>query len=214
MSASYTLVIGTPRYSSWSLRPWLLMKSLGLPFETVRITLRQPETKERILDWSPSGKVPLLIHSDPERWGERKIWDSLAIAEYLAEQFPDRGLWPEDAGARALARSISAEMHSGFQALRSQCPMDVLTHAPLGDIPADLKADIERVETIWEHVRRDHGQNGPYLFGRFTIADAMYAPVATRFDTYRLATRPTSSAYCEAIFRTAWMQEWIESAKE
>ena len=213
MGASYTLVIGTPRYSTWSLRPWLILKSLGVDFETVRITLRQPDTKANIQEWSPSAKVPLLIHRDP-RWGERKIWDSLAIAEYLAEQFPGRGLWPEDAGARALARSISAEMHSGFQALRSQCSMDVLAHTPMTDIPEDLAADIERIETIWEDTRARHGQSGPFLFGRFTIADAMFAPVTTRFDTYGLGTHPTSKTYCDTILGTPWMKEWIEIAKD
>lgn len=212
MNDTYALVIGTPRYSTWSLRPWLIMKSLGLTFDTVEVTLRQPDTKPKILELSPSGKVPLLIHRNPA-WGERKIWDSLAIAEYLAEQFPDRALWPSDPGARAVARSISAEMHSGFQALRSQCPMDVLAHTPLGDdLPDDLKADIERVEAIWAQSRLNYGQSGPYLFGDFTIADAMFAPVVTRFNTYGLATKPDTTAYCETMGRNPWMVEWVKSA--
>lgn len=212
MSDTYTLVIGTPRYSTWSLRPWLIMKSLGMTFDTVEITLRQPDTKPKILELSPSGKVPLLIHRNLS-WGERKIWDSLAIAEYLAELFPDRALWPMDPGARAVARSISAEMHSSFQALRSQCPMDVLAHTPLSDIPDDLGADIARIETIWEQTRQTYGQAGPYLFGGFSIADAMFAPVVTRFHTYGLATKPSTAAYCETMLHTPSMEEWINIAR-
>jgi glutathione S-transferase len=201
------LVIGTKRYSSWSLRPWLALKQAGLPFEEVSITLRQPNTKQQILAHSPSGKLPLL------KDGGLLVWDSLAICEYVAEMACAVPLWPENRGTRALARSISAEMHSGFQGLRQHLPMDVLEKIPMEQIPEDAKPDIERIQTIWTDCRARFGAGGDFLFGRWSIADAMFAPVATRFDTYGVKLDPVSQAYVEATLALPAMQDWIEAAK-
>lgn len=201
-TASMTLVIGTRRYSSWSLRPWLALKKAGAEFDEVEIALRQPDTKSSILEWSPSGKVPCLVH------GPVKIWDSLAICEYAAEIFPAARLWPEDAQARAVARAVSAEMHSGFPNLRNHCPMDVCMRVPMADIPTEVMVEIERIKTVWNECRHRFGEGGPYLFGRFSVADAMYAPVVTRFTTYGIKLDKVSKTYCDAIWALPAMQEW------
>lgn len=199
------LVIGSKNSSSWSLRPWLLLKQIGLPFEETVITLRRPDTRERILAFSPSGKVPVLI------MGDIRIWDSLAICEFLAEQDPS--LWPADSRARALARSISAEMHSGFADLRTFLPMDVTARfAPPGKLLTSVRQDIDRVLAIWTECRRQYGQGGPFLFGPFTIADAMFAPVCSRFTTYAVPLDPVSAAYVEQVMALPAMQEWARGA--
>ena len=203
---SLTLVIGTKRYSSWSLRPWLALAATGAAFREILIGLRQPDTKARILEWSPSGKVPMLDDDGVQ------VWDSLAICEYLAERFPEAGLWPKDRAARAHARSISAEMHSGFTALHSTCPMDVAEDLPMADIPDDVKADMARIDALWSDCRTRFGQDGPFLFGAFTIADAMYAPVVTRIRTYHLPVGPVAEAYCDAIMAHPAMVRWVEDA--
>lgn len=204
---SLTLVIGTKRWSSWSLRPYLSLVATGVPFREVLIELRQPDTKEKILQWSPSGKIPMLDD------GGVKIWDSLSICEYLAERFPEAKLWPESREARAHARSISAEMHSGFTALRSTCPMDVVENQVLAEIPDDVKADVARIDAIWTECRARFGQGGPFLFGAFTNADAMYAPVVTRIRAYNLPVGPAASAYCDAVMALPAMAKWIEGAR-
>lgn len=201
------LVIGTKRYSSWSLRPWLALKQAGLPFEEVTITLRQPNTKQQILAHSPSGKVPLL------KDGGLLVWDSLAICEYVAEMACAVPLWPENRGTRALARSISAEMHSGFQGLRQHLPMDVLDKNPMEQIPEEAKPDIERIQAIWTDCRARFGAGGDFLFGRWSIADAMFAPVATRFDTYGVTLDLVSQAYVDATLAMPLMKEWVAAAK-
>ena len=201
MSAPLTLVIGSRRFSSWSLRPYLALKAAGAEFAEVEITLRQPDTKARILEWSPSGKVPLLVH------GELKVWDSLAICEYLAELFPAARLWPADREARAVARAVAAEMHSGFPALRSACPMD-LGEAPAVAITEEVAKDAARIRALWGDCRQRFGTGGPFLFGQFTIADAMYAPVVTRFTTYGLEQDAISRAYCDAVWALPAMREW------
>jgi len=206
MEKPITLVIGTRRYSSWSLRPWLMLKAANVPFSEIEITLRQPDTKSKILDVSPSGKVPLLIH------GDLKVWDSLSIGEYLAEQFPNAGLWPSDLSARVLARSISAEMHSGFQTLRNTCPMDLGLDSPMTDLSEDLLTDIRRIEAIWTECRRLYGPHGPFLFGSFSIADAMFAPVVTRFRTYHLPMNKVCLDYCQSVAELPWMREWTKNA--
>jgi glutathione S-transferase len=207
MSDTLTLVIGTRRYSSWSLRPFLALKAAGAAFEVVEIALRQPDTKANILAWSPSGKVPLLVH------GGVKVWDSLAICDYLAELFPAAGLWPAGREARALARAVSAEMHSGFPALRSTCAMDLCAGlTPLADIPPEVAAEAGRIRALWADCRGRFGADGPFLFGRFTIADAMWAPVVTRFTTYALPQDAVSGAYCDAVWALPAMQEWRASA--
>lgn len=202
-----TLAIGTKRYSSWSLRPWLALRVAGAEFREVEIALRQPDTKAEILKYSPSGKVPLLIDDG------LKVWDSLAICEYVAERFPEAGLWPEDPVARAIARAVSAEMHSGFMPLRQTCPMDVCLDVPMADIPAEVRADVERIDTLWRDCRNRFSQGGPFLFGRFSVADAMYAPVVTRMRTYHLPLGPVSQAYCAAVMAIPAMADWIGAAR-
>jgi len=199
---SLILVVGTKRFSSWSLRPWLALKATGAPFEEVEIALRQPGTKAEILKWSAAGKVPVLIDDG------LLVWDSLAICEYLAERFPAAGLWPDDRAARAVARSVSAEMHAGFPVLRQQCSMDLLLDSPLADPSPDLLAEIARIDALWSDCRSRFGGGGPFLFGRFTIADAMYAPVASRFATYHLPLGPVAAAYRDAVLALPALAEW------
>lgn len=202
-----TLVIGNKAYSSWSLRPWLALKQAGLPFREILVPLRQPDTKERILAHSPSGKVPCLLH------GNRTIWDSLAICEYVAELDSAAGLWPDDAHARAVARSVSAEMHASFVGLRSNLPMDLKADHPGEGRTPESEADIARVTALWTDMRRRFGQGGPFLFGRFTIADAMFAPVVTRFTTYDVTVDETVRAYMDAVLALPAMRDWIAAAK-
>lgn len=208
MSASMTLVIGTKRYSSWSLRPWLAARMANVDFDEILITLRQPETKAEILRHSPSGKVPCLIH------GDVTVWDSLAICEYLAELHPT--LWPEGREARAVARAVSAEMHSGFPNLRNTCSMDICALTPLAEVPPEVQTEIDRIQALWNDCRARFGAKagGPFLFGRFSVADAMYAPVVSRFTTFAIAMDPVSRAYCEAIWSLAPMQDWKQAAED
>jgi glutathione S-transferase len=206
--AELTLVIGNKRFSSWSLRPWLALKQAGLPFREIVVLLRRPETKAEILKYSPSGKVPYLID------GALGIWDSLAIVEYLNELKPEAGLWPSDRGARAVARAISAEMHSGFPALRQHLGMDLQREPARGEWPAEAAADIERVQAIWAECRQRFGSGGPFLFGRFSAADAMYAPVVTRFHRYGVPLDPKLAAYRDAVLALPAMQDWTAAARK
>ncbi len=198
------LVIGDHNYSSWSLRPWLAMKQAGLQFEEIKIRLDSPGTKADIYKHSPSGKVPCLID------GETVVWDSLAICEYLAETVPS--LWPDDRQARAEARSISAEMHSGFSGLRRSMPMNIRASKPYKEHKADVTADIERIVGIWESCRNRFASDGPFLFGRFSIADAMFAPVVWRFLTYAVELPPASRAWVETMRALPAMEEWRAGA--
>jgi glutathione S-transferase len=202
---SMTLVIGSKRWSSWSLRPWLALKQAGVPFEEQLIGLRQPDSKTKILARSPSGKVPLLID------GELKIWDSLAILEYLAERFPNAEFWPSDTAARAQARSIAAEMHSGFAALRRELPMDV-TATRSRQLSPEVADEIARIQAIWRDSRSRFGAAGRFLFGPFGNADAMYAPVATRFRTYGIALDAVCRDYVDAVLALPAMVEWYRDA--
>ena len=208
MSANMTLVIGTKSFSSWSLRPWLAARMAGAEFDEVLIALRQPETKAEILKHSPSGKVPCLIH------GGLAVWDSLAICEYLAELHPT--LWPEGREARAVARSVSAEMHSGFPNLRNVCSMDIGAVTPLAEVPPEVQAEVDRIQALWTDCRARFGvkAGGPFLFGRFSIADAMYAPVVSRFTTFAIKMDPVSQAYCDAIWSLPALQDWKQAAVE
>lgn len=199
------LVIGDRNYSSWSLRPWLALKHAGLPFEEILVPLRSPTTKAEILKYSPSGKVPCLID------GETVVWDSLAICEYLAESVPT--LWPAERKARAEARSISAEMHSGFAALRQGLSMDVRASLPFVQPSPEVAADVARIVAIWEDCRARYGHKGPFLFGHFTNADAMYAPVAFRFLTYHVDLPEASRRWVETVALLPAMQEWREASK-
>jgi glutathione S-transferase len=212
-SGERVLVIGDKAWSSWSLRPWLAAKAAGIVFDEVEIGLRRPETQAEIAIHSPSGRVPVL------KDGDVTVWDSLAICEYLAEIAPEARLWPEEPQARAVARSVSAEMHSGFYALRNEFPMDF--HARIaGREPSEkARADIVRVAALWRETRGRYGVGGAFLFSSFTIADAMYAPVATRFRTYGIDLGAfgdedgAATAYAATLLAMPEMAEWGAGAK-
>ncbi|MFN7975979.1 MAG: glutathione S-transferase family protein [Acidobacteriota bacterium] len=201
-----TLHLGNKNYSSWSLRAWLVLRHSGASFREEVIPLT-PEGRTRVRSLSPAGRVPFLRH------GELLVWDSLAIAEYVAETFPAARLWPDDARDRAHARSICAEMHSGFTALRANMPMNVRRRSAGKGRAAGVAEDIARIAAIWADCRARHAGEGPLLFGRFTIADAFYAPVATRFTTYGVDLDPVSTAYVEAIRALPAMAEWRAAAE-
>jgi glutathione S-transferase len=208
----YRLVIGNKNWSSWSLRPWLAMRRLGLPFEEINVRLRLAESKAEIAKYSPSGLVPLLLD------GDLAIWDSLAILEYLAEKHPEKPFWPAERQARAVARCVSAEMHSGFAPLRRTCPMELLATSRLDPVPEEVEPDIRRVIAIWGECRANFGGAGPFLFGDFSAADAMYAPVASRFRTYVPDLAPygddgTAAAYVAGIFAMPEMAAWAAGAR-
>jgi glutathione S-transferase len=212
--SEFQLYIGYRTTSTWSLRAWMAMRKTGAPFEEVMIRYRRPDDKARINEVSPTGQVPLLIHR--RNGGETKVWDSLAIGEYLAELFPDKHLWPADREARAFARSISAEMHSGFKQLREHLSMALLERHPgVGVNHPGAAADIKRVDRIWCDARERWGKKagGPYLFGHFTIADAMYAPVVTRFRTYAVHVDSMCHNYMEAILSDPDFLAWETQAE-
>jgi len=204
------LVIGNKNYSSWSMRPWVLLRQAGIAFEEVQLKFGDNHgrlTVPGIEKYSAAGKVPVLvIDGEP-------VWDSLAIAETVAERFADRQLWPADPKARAFARSICAEMHSGFQALRGKMPMNIRGHHPGKGLTAETQRDIDRIAAIWTQCRERFGSTGPLLFGRFTIPDAYYAPVVMRFRTYGVKLPAAAQAYCDAVHGLAAVREWIESAQ-
>jgi glutathione S-transferase len=203
--------MGNKRFSSWSLRPYLAMKIAGLAFDETTVRLRQPDTKERISALSPSGKVPALI---VEEDGKRSIvWDSLAICETLAERHPECALWPKDAARRAEARAIVAEMHSGFPDIRKILPMDVVERHPTPELSADVRNQIERVKAIWLEALQRYASDGGFLFGAFSLADAFYAPVVTRFDTYEIRLSAVAQAYSQRILALSPMREWVEAAR-
>jgi glutathione S-transferase len=204
--APLTLVIGNKNYSPWSLRPWLLLKHLEVPFAEVLIVLDTPSTREDIEKFSPSARVPALRH------GELTVWDSLAICEYLAE-LTGKG-WPLAPAARAVARAVSAEMHSGFTNLRSLWPMNARARNRRTAMTAALEADIGRVDEIWNDCRARFGAAGPWLFGEYSIADAMYAPVVLRFNTYGASISPTARWYMASVLEDAALQEWLQAAKQ
>ena len=201
-----SLAIGNKNYSSWSLRPWLLLRQSGLEFEEVQLFFGSPDFAARVRAFSPAGKVPALRH------GAISVWDSLAICEYLNEAFPELRAWPRAPEDRALARAISAEMHSGFTALRGQMPMNVRASGRRVKSTPELEADIARVAAIWRDCRERHAAHGPFLFGEFSIADAIYAPVAFRFASYGVALGPVEAAYSESLRRLPAMIEWAEAS--
>lgn len=203
-----TLIIGNKNYSSWSLRPWVFLKVHGIAFDEIRIPLYRDDSKSKILSYSPAGKVPVLLD------GDIKVWDSLAILEYLTERFPETQGWPEDAAEKALARSLAAEMHTGFSALRSHCGMNCRRTPATKPLPDAVYADIERIGQIWQECRRLHSNKGPWLFGRFTIIDAMFAPVALRFCSYQLATHPEAQAYINTVLENPAITAWIDAGKQ
>lgn len=200
------LVIANKLYSSWSLRPWLMLTAFSIPFEEIVIPLREADSRSRVLEYSPSGKVPALVDDDVT------IWESLAIIEYLAEKHPDIAIWPKNGKARAHARSISNEMHGGFQTLRQACPMHLGARFATPPLTELLKANVDRIEDIWAETRNRYGAGGPYLFGTFSAADAMYAPVATRFETFQIPVREATQAYMDAVLAHPALVSWRQAA--
>jgi len=206
--AALTLVIGNKNYSSWSMRPWVLMKQLGIAFDEVKLRFHSGEWDAQIERWSPSRLVPVLWR------GEQSVWDSLAIMETLDEWYPDKAVWPRDDKARAFARSTSAEMHSGFRDLRSRMPMNIRASHPGKGMTPEVQANIDRIERLWGEARRRFGGGGPFLFGAFCAADAMYAPVVMRVRTYGVTLSPENARYCEAMLAAPGVRAWIDEALE
>ena len=202
-----TLIIGTKNSSSWSMRAWVAAVAFGIPFTEVKVLLDRADTSTQIAKYSHAGRVPVLMA------GEMTVWDSLAIVEYLAEQFPDKHLWPQDVASRALARSIVAEMHSGFSGLRGSMGMNVQARLPGQGRTPGAQADIGRICEIWEDCLSRFGHH-QFLFGDFSIADAFYAPVVTRFQTYGVTLAPALQAYCERVLAHPAVARWVKEALE
>ena len=200
------LIIANKLYSSWSLRPWILMKALGIPFEEEVIPLYQPDTAARIAKYSPAGRVPVLID------GGMPVWESLAIVEYLHEKFPHLNVWPKLLGARVHARVIANEMHAGFGPLRQALPMNLTKRFKPKDHGAEVAANVARISTMWKESRRRFADGKPFLFGAFSAADAMYAPVVTRLDTYQVPVDAETRAYMDAILTHPAFVEWRAAA--
>lgn len=201
------LIIGNKNYSSWSLRPWLLMKEAGIEFDEHLILLDTPTTKKEIAAFSEAGRVPIL------QLGDTTVWDSLAIAETVAERWPEKKLWPDDADERAHARAISAEMHSGFPYLRDCMPMNCRAMGRLIEIPDELGEDIDRIIAIWSECHKHYGDRGGWLFGTFSVADAMYAPVVVRLRTYGINLPVSAGYYPHRLLESKAMQEWLAAAE-
>jgi len=202
-----TLIIGNKNYSSWSLRPWLFLKHHGIAFEEIRIPLYREDSQVRIAAYSPAGKVPVLVD------GDVTVWDSLAILEYLAERFPETQGWPAATADRAKARSLAAEMHSGFAALRTHCGMNCRRQPAPKALPEAVDKDLARIRQIWHECREHRGSDGPWLFGRFTVVDAMYAPVALRFHTYQVEAEPAAQGYVNTVLGHPAVTDWIAAGK-
>ena len=209
--AEFTVVIGNKNYSSWSLRGWLMARIAGIEFDEIVIPLDLPETQAAVRKHSPSGRVPVLLHRG------LAVWESLAIAEYLNDLKPEAGLWPASAAARAHARSISTEMHAGFMELRNNMPMNIRASYPGKGMTPAVRADIERITSMWRECRKRFSgafqKDDGFLFGAFGAADAMFAPVVTRFRTYGVKLDTDSDAYCNAVLALPAMKEWIDAAK-
>lgn len=197
-----SLIVGNKNYSSWSMRPWIALKAAGIPFTEEVISLNAPDFKARVSKVSGTGKVPVL--SD----GGIHVWESLAIIEYLAEKFPDAGLWPSDPAARAHARAVASEMHAGFMPLRRHLPMNMWRPVLRRELPDDVAANVRRIEHIWTDCRTRFGKGGPFLFGRFGGADAMYAPVVSRFHTYAVEVGPVAQDYMKTMMALPAWVEW------
>lgn len=204
----YTLIVGTQEWSSWSLRPYMALTATGAKFKLKVIQLRRPESKAAILKQSPAGKVPVL------KFGGQAMWDSLAICETLAERHPKAGLWPKDAKLRAKARAYAAEMHSGFPDIRSQLPMAFASRLPLPELKPETQEQIGRVIAAWEDALKKHGGRHGFLFGKFSIADCMYAPVVSRFTTYGVKTPKRVTRYMEKVWALPAMQAWLKAAQK
>ena len=209
-----TLVIGNKNYSSWSMRPWVLLKQKNVPFTERMLKFHSAEWSEHIATLSPTKLVPVLWDGEPGEASSLAVWDTMAIAEYLADRFPDKGIWPSDARARARARSVACEMHSGFRNLRNTMPMNIRNQHPGKGLTPETARDIARVEQIWAECQREFGAGGPFLFGEFSAADAMYAPVVMRFATYHPPLTDVSKAYCSAMANAPGVAAWIAEAKK
>ena len=205
--AKPTLVIANKNYSSWSMRPWVLLRQLGIDFEEVQLKFDSQAWQAGIARWSPTGLVPVLwLDGEP-------IWDSLAIVETVAERWPEKAVWPRDLRARMVARSICAEMHAGFRALRDAMPMNIRGEHPGKGMTEQTRRDIDRVLEIWTTCRAKFGKGGAMLFGRFCVPDAFYAPVVMRFVTYAVELPPVAQAYVEAVQALSAVREWVEAAR-
>jgi glutathione S-transferase len=221
----YRLVLGDKNYSSWSLRPWLLMRMLKIPFDEINVDIYNKGARARVLEHSPSGKVPAL------KTGDLTIWDTLAIIEYLAENHPDLAIWPKEPEARAMARVVSAEMHSGFENLRTDMPMDMTGSKPVAEVSKGVGHDVSRIISVWRMCRETYGSSnsgavgqakssgGDFLFGEFCAADAMFAPVTSRFRTYGVdlgahGDDGTAQAYCDAILSLPAIEEWTQGGRK
>lgn len=202
------LIIGNKNYSSWSFRPWIAMKAAGIDFIEEVVSLDAPDFKQRVGQVSGSGKVPVLIDANI------RVWESLAILEYVAEKFPDAELWPSEPAARAHARSIAAEMHAGFAPLRKHCPMNMRRPVKKMPLPSEVTADVARIDAMWTDCRARFGRGGPFLFGPFTAADAMYAPVVARFHTYAVDVSPAAQGYMAAVMALPAWGEWVAAARQ
>ena len=201
------LVIANKAYSSWSLRPWILLAHFKIPFEEIVIPLDQPDTRKKILKYAANGKCPSL-HD-----GEISIWESVAIMEYVAEKYSDKPIWPKNKAARALARTLSAEMHAGFQALRQHCPTNFRRPVRKRELTAEVEADVARIEAAWAHARKTFGAAGPFLFGRFSAADAMFAPVVNRLHVYDVKVKKATRDYMDAVMALPAWKAWIKDAE-
>lgn len=200
------LVIGNKNYSSWSMRPWIALKVAKIPFDETVIPIYRADSKDKLLAHSPAGRVPILID------GDVRVWESLAILEYLAEKSPDAALWPKAPAARAHARAIANEMHAGFLPLRRHLPMNVWRPAERRLLTPEAVANATRIDAMWSDCRARFGQGGPFLFGKFSAADAMYAPVVSRFQTYAVDVGPVARAYMDAVMALPAWREWYDAA--
>ncbi len=203
---TFRLVIGNKAYSSWSLRPWILLAGFHIPFEEIVIPLYDADTKRKILKVSPSGKVPALID------GDVTVWESLAIVEYIAEAYPKKAIWPKDKAARAHARALSTEMHAGFAALRTLCPTNFRRAPARRDLTPEAAADVARIEKMWASARKTFGADGPFLFGAFSAADAMFAPVVNRLHIYEIPVGRATKAYMRAMLDLPAYRAWLADA--
>jgi glutathione S-transferase len=201
------LVVANKAYSSWSLRPWILLAHFKIPFEDVTIPLDLPDTRKRILAHAPNGKCPSL-HDGPI-----SVWESIAIVDYVAEKYPDKPIWPKTKAARALARSLSAEMHAGFQALRNHCPTNFRRPVKKRELTSEVETDVARIEAAWSGARKEFGKAGPFLFGRFSAADAMFAPVVNRFHVYDVPVKRATRDYMDAIMELPAWKAWVNDAE-
>ncbi|HEX4409823.1 MAG TPA: glutathione S-transferase family protein [Xanthobacteraceae bacterium] len=201
------LIIGNKNYSSWSFRPWLAMKVAGVAFDETLISLEASDFKARVRAISPVGRVPVLID------GDTIIWESLAILEYLADKFPDTGLWPKQAAARGHARAVASEMHAGFQGVRRHLPMNMWRPVRTRELDDAAKTDVARIEAIWNECRSKFGEGGPFLFGAFGAADAMYAPVVSRFHTYAIEIGSVARAYMDTVIALPAFTAWRDAAR-